>query len=193
MINKFIRRFWLPIAVFLAAAGIIVAANVSSPTSANDPYANWPTQASKPAAGMVAGEMFPDGKIPHPNMMVIFTCTPDGMKVDQRALVDTEQRASWYADIFRDAAYSGRGLCSAIWRWRDPKQVIYTGDFSAELKPGAAWSEEVRIWSALPGDGDAIVEPGNVQVLLAEVHEKDLPLGEPIHIGTDGGVIPPHP
>jgi hypothetical protein len=191
-VHKFIRHFGLPIVAVAVAAGLITAANVTWPHSSDNPYANWPTQAGTPAAGMQA-ELFPSGNIPHPNMMVIFTCTPQGMKVDQRSLVGTDQKPSWYASIFRDAAYSGKGLCSAIWRWQIPEKVAYTGNFTSELKPEASWSETVRGWSALPGDGDAFVEPGKVQVMLVEVHDKDLPLGEPIHTSADGAPVPPMP
>jgi hypothetical protein len=188
-VDSLTRRFLLPIVASAATAALIAVGYFAWP--ADDPYANWPTQGGTVAEGMQA-ELF-DGKIPHPNMMITFTCTPDGMRVDQRALVDTDQKPSWWADIFRDAAYPGEGLCSAIWRWRIPEHVVYSGLFASELKPDAPWTELGRGWSALPGDGDAFVEPGKVQVLLVEVHQKGLPLGEPIHIGTDGSVIPPHP
>lgn len=185
---KFFRKYWQIILGTIAGTALVVGANIAWPHSSDDPYVNWPTQAA--TSGMHP-ELFPNGQVPHPNLMVIFTCTPEGMRVDRRFLVDTDRKPYNYVDV-REASYTGKGLCLATTRWQ--KQApAYVGNFSSELKPEASWSELGAGWSSLPGDDHAFVGQGQVQVTLLEVHDTGLALGEPLKVSENGIPVPPHP
>jgi hypothetical protein len=188
---RFIRKAWLPVTSAFVGAAIVVGANMAWPHSSDNPYANWPTQAGSVMVTPSQQSMFfKDGQLPHPNLMVIFTCTPTGMRVDQRFLVTTDHATTDYLTVFEEVNYTGRGACGAIWQWRDKTQVTYTEVFASALERSAVWSVLAKGISTLPGDGDAFINQGEVQVVVAEVHDKGLPLGGPILL-TEGGMPMP--
>jgi hypothetical protein len=172
----------------LVGALAAVAAGIAIASAPSDPYPDWPTEDGSPSAGLIVRA----GQVPHPNMMVILTCTPQGMKVDRRFLVGTKLHPYNYVDL-TEASYAGGGLCIATWKWRNRDQMSYFGDFSSELKPEAIWSELGPSEPTPSGDNHAFVEQGNVRVLLVEVHVSGLPLGDELRIASNGSPVPPHP
>jgi hypothetical protein len=174
--------------VLLVAALAAVVAGIAIASAPSDPYPDWPAEEGSPANGLIVRA----GQVPHPNLMVVFTCTPDGMKVDRRFLVDTKLHPYSYFDL-TEASYAGNGLCIATWKWRSRGHAAYSGVFSSGLKPEATWTEVGPSESTESGDEHTLVRQGNVRVLLVEMHDDDLPLGDELRIAPNGVPIPPHP